>query len=220
VASSGPAAHLATSTDGSHWHLLPVDGFPARLTLNDLHGAATGYVAVGRLTTSDGVGHAAALWSPDGRHWSATPTLLPTSSTNRPDVGSTVDTLVVGQDGMIAVGRGGAALRAALWWQSPDGRRWQPLRTFAPLGPTTCPGDGCSVQPNGTLVGDGQRIVALRGGADGGVWTSTDGLAWRRLPATGDIPSDQAYEAVLLPGGLLLSDGTTYWFGSAEAQGQ
>jgi hypothetical protein len=219
VASSGPGAHLATSTDGSHWHLLPADGFPARFVLNDLHGTATGYVAVGHwLTTTEGVGHAAALWSPDGRHWSATPTLLPTSSTNRPDVGSAVDTLVVGPNGMIAVGRGVTTPGAALWWQSSDGRRWQPLPTFAPLGPTTCPSDGCSVQPNGTLVGDGHHIVAVRGGADGGVWTSTDGLAWRRLPATGDIPSDQAYEAVLLPGGVLLSDGTTYWFG--EAQGQ
>jgi hypothetical protein len=58
-------------------------------------------------------------------------------------------------------------------------------------------------------------MVAMRGGADPGVWTSTDGLAWQRLPVTGDIPSEQAQQAVLMPGGVLLSDGTTTWFGEA-----
>jgi hypothetical protein len=61
-------------------------------------------------------------------------------------------------------------------------------------------------------------MVALRSGADAGVWTSTDGLTWQRLAVTGDMPSDQAVNAVLLPGGVLLSDRTTTWFG--EAQGQ
>jgi hypothetical protein len=41
------------------------------------------------------------------------------------------------------------------------------------------------------------------------------GLAWSRLPVTGDIPSEQAMSAVLLPGGVLLSDATTTWFGEA-----
>ena len=31
----------------------------------------------------------------------------------------------------------------------------------------------------------------------------------------GDLPSEQATQAVLLPGGVLLSDGTTTWFGEA-----
>ena len=60
------------------------------------------------------------------------------------------------------------------------------------------------------------RMVALRGGADAGTWTSSDGLAWQRLPVTGDLPNDQATQAVLLPGGVLLSDGTTTWFGDAH----
>jgi hypothetical protein len=215
VASSGPAAHLATSTDGSHWHLLPADGFLARFLLNDLHGTSTGYVAVGRLMTTEGSREAASLWSSDGRRWSEVPTILPTRPAGGLDVGSAVASLVVGQDGIIAVGRGVTSPGAALWWQSPDGRRWQPLPTFAPLGPTTCAGDGCSVQPNGALVGDGHRMVALRGGADAGVWASSDGLAWQRLAVTGDIPDEQATQAVLLPGGVLFSDGTTYWFGEA-----
>jgi len=58
----------------------------------------------------------------------------------------------------------------------------------------------------------------VTGGADPGVWTSSDGLAWQRLPVTGDMPSETAMNAALLPGGVLLSDATTTWFG--EAQGQ
>jgi hypothetical protein len=118
---------------------------------------------------------------------------------------------------MIAVGRGGTAPGAALWWQSANGRDWRPLPTFPPLGPTACHGDGCGLQPNGALVGDGRRIVAVRGGPDAGAWTSSDGLAWQRLRVAGDLPSEQATQAILLPGGVLLSDGTTTWFGEAQA---
>ena len=75
--------------------------------------------------------------------------------------------------------------------------------------------DGCGSQPNATLVGVGYRMVAVRGGHDAGVWTSWDGLMWQRLPVSGDIPSEQAMNAVLLPGGVLLSDRTATWFGEA-----
>jgi hypothetical protein len=217
VASSGPSARLATSTDGSHWTLLPAVAFPARFALNDLRGTATGYVAVGRWMPTESNREAASLWSSDGRRWSETPTILPTRPAGGSNVGSAVASLVVGQDGIIAVGRGVTTPGATLWWQSPDGRRWQPLRTFPPLGPTTCTGEGCGSQPNGALVGDGHRMVAVRGGADTGAWTSSDGLAWQRLTITGDIPGDQATQAVLLPGGVLLSDGTTTWFGEVQA---
>jgi hypothetical protein len=105
-----------------------------------------------------------------------------------------------------------------LWWQSADGRDRRPRPTYPPLGPTGWTGEGCRSGPNGTLVGDGQRLVALRGGTDAAVWTSSDGLAWQRLPVTGDLPGEQATQSVLLPGGVLLSDGTTTWF--VEAQGR
>jgi hypothetical protein len=61
-------------------------------------------------------------------------------------------------------------------------------------------------------------MVALRGGADAGVWTSADGLTWQRLAVTGGVPDEQAMQALLLPGGVLLSDGTTTWFGEAQAR--
>jgi hypothetical protein len=214
VASRGPAAHLATSTDGSHWHLVPASGFPSRFALTDLQGTATGYVAVGGWMTADGRSEAASLWSSDGQHWSASPTLLPTPPTVGANGGSAVVSLVIGQDGIVAVGRG--VTGATIWWQSPDGQRWAALPTFPPLGPTACTGDGCGSGPNGVLVGDGHRMVALRGGAEGGVWTSSDGLTWQRLPASSDIPSEDAMNAVLMPSGVLFSDRTTTWFGEAQ----
>jgi len=222
VASSGRAARLATSTDGSVWHLLPVGPFPEQFALNDLRGTATGYIAVGRWIT-DNPSKAASFWSSDGRHWSETPTILPseiptilpTTPGDGLDVRSDVTSLVVGRDGIIAVGREFTTLSATLWWQSRDGRRWATLPSWPPLGTRTpCRGDGC-LQPHGAIVGDADRMVALRGGDDAGAWTSSNGLGWRRLPIDGDIPSERATQATLLPGGVLLSDGTTTWFGEA-----
>jgi hypothetical protein len=215
VASSGPAAHFATSTDGSHWSLLPAGAFPARFALNDLRYAAPGYVALGHWLTGDGVGDAATLWSADGRHWSATPTALPTSVPVGPLVGSAVASLLVGRDGMVAVGRDVNSPGAALWWQSPDGRHWTALPEFPPLGPTTCRGGFCALQSHGVLVGDGERLVVVQGGDDGSAWVSSDGRSWKRLATTGDLPSADAYAATLLPGGVLLTNGPATWFGEA-----
>jgi len=67
-------------------------------------------------------------------------------------------------------------------------------------------------------------MVALRGGSDAGVWASADGLVWRILAVSGDVPDAQATTAgvgnqpVLLPGGILVSDGTTTWFGEAGTE--
>ncbi len=215
AASSGPSAHLATSADGIDWQALPASTLPATFWLDDLRGTGTGYVVVGHQVTSDTHPDAASMWSAGGRHWSRTPTLLPIPGLAS-GAGSTVLSLVAGRDGVVGVGRDVGERGAFLWWQSSDGRRWTSLPTFQPLGPTTCSGEGCGVQPNGTLVGDGHRMVAVRGGADAAAWTSTDGLTWGRLHVAGDLPGEQATKAVLLPGGVVLSDGTTSWYGEAQ----
>ena len=216
VATTGPASRLAASTDGSTWHLLPANAFPARFALNDLRGTASGYLALGRWMPAANGRAAASLWSADGRSWPATPTILPTSAAARVDVGSAATSLILARDGSIAVGRGVTSLGAALWWQSSNGREWRALPAFPPLGPAACTPDGCDSKPDGALVGDGQRMVAVRGGADPAAWTSSDGLAWRRLRVTGDVPGELATQAVLLPGGVLLTDGTTTWFREAQ----
>jgi hypothetical protein len=218
VASPGPAARVATSADGVDWRLVSANAFPAGFVLDGLTGTTAGYVAVGRWTTSGTLGSAAALWSTDGRRWARTPTFLPTSSRVGSGVGSTEGSaavsLLVGPEGIVALGRD-PATAATIWWHSPDGRRWSALPDFPPLGPSTCGGYGCGLDPDGALVGDGQRFVALRGGPAAAAWVSGDGRSWDAVAMTGDIPTADATRATLLPAGVLLTDGSTTWWGAA-----
>jgi hypothetical protein len=217
VASSGPAARLATSSDGANWVVAPPNAFPADFELADLKGNPGGYVAVGTWTKGTGPDRAAALWSADGRHWPASPTLLPALAPGLGSPGvSNVFGLTVGDEGMIALGIGGPK-GSTLWWQSADGRHWRALPTLPLTGLPTCGNPaGCDPQPIATLFGDGHRMVALRTGTDGAAWVSLDGQQWQPLAFSGDLPSGQATHATLLPGGVLVSDGVTTWFGQAE----
>jgi hypothetical protein len=218
IATSGLGARLATSIDGSHWVLLPRNAFPADFALNDLEATPTGFVAIGGWMKDASAGRPAALWSADGRHWPKTPTLLPTvaPASGTPVVSNAV-TLTVGDQGMIASGIGGSP-GATRWWRSPDGRHWQALPTFPAPEASMCRGADCGLQPTWTIVGDGHRIVAWNGGASATALVSTDGKQWAALRLSGDIPDAQATRATLLPGGILLSDATTTWFGKAEGQ--
>ncbi len=219
AASPTSPARMERSVDGFSWWTLPNGAIPTGLTIRDVAGTSRGFTAVGVLPQDPDHDRAVALQSVDGARWtgpyplhlvSASGVILASTGPSWAATG-----LVAGRKGLIAVGQVLATPGAALWWQSANGRDWRSLLNWPPLGPTTCTGEGCGSQPNGTLIGDGHRMVALRGGADAGVWTSFDGLAWRRLPVTGDIPGGQATQAVLLPGGVLLSDGATTWFGEA-----
>ena len=223
AASPASPARMATSVDGIHWRTVPAGALPSGLPIGDIVGTSAGFTAVGALAVSEDHYRAVALQSVDGDTWTGPyPLHLVSASgvilaSTGPSWGAAA--LVAAHNGLIAIGSVlGATPGETLWWQSANGRDWQPLPSYPPLGPTTCIGEGCGSQPNGALVGDGHRMVALRGGADAGVWTSLDGLTWQRLPVTGDLPGEQATQAVLLPGGVLLSDGTTTWFG--EAQGR
>jgi hypothetical protein len=223
VTSGGYPSYSATSVDGIHWRALPTRALPTGFNVRDIVGTAAGFSAVGFLPIDADHVRAVALRSVDGTTWTG-PYPLHLISPTGAILASTADEswaangLVAAREGLIAVGQIIATPGAALWWQSANGRDWRPLLHWPPLGPTTCQGEGCGTQPNGVLVGDSHRMVAVRGGPDAGVWTSTDGLAWQRLLVTGDIPSEQAMNAVLMPGGVLLSDATTTWFG--EAQGR
>ncbi len=215
-----PPTHVATTVDGVHWQTLPAAALPAGFWIKDIVGTASGFTAVGALPVDTEHDRAVAFGSTGGATWTgpysldmATASAFILASTG-PSWGATA--LVAGHDGLVAVGTTFSTPGATLWWQSADGYAWRALPNWPPLGPTTCQGEGCGSGPNGALVGDGHRMVAVRGGADAGVWTSTDGLAWQRLPVTGDIPSERAQQAVLLPGGVLLFDGTTTWFGEAQ----
>jgi len=218
VATVGLDSRLAASSDGSNWALSPANALPAGFALDELEGTANGYVAIGSWKHGGGPARAATLWSADGRRWSKTPTLLPSgASGSGSSAFSNALVLNVGDQGMIAVGIGGSPF-STLWWRSADGQHWQALPGFPPVGPVKCGGSSCSLQPNGTLVGDGHRLVALRPGSGGAGWVSTDGQHWTALSFSGDVPDAQATQATLLPGGVLLSNGVTTWFGQAEGR--
>lgn len=215
IATSGLAARLVTSSDGSHWVRSPRSAFPSDFALTDLEATSTGFVAIGAWLRDAHPGRAAALWSADGRHWPKTPTLLPIAASAAGTRVSSAVTLAVGDQGMVASGIGGST-GETLWWRSLDGRHWRALQTFPPVGASTCRGASCGVQANGTLVGDGHRMIAWGGGAAATVSVSTDGKRWAPLHLTGDIPDPQAAQVTLLPGGVILSNGTITWFGQAR----
>jgi hypothetical protein len=219
VASPEGPTRLATSGDGLHWRTLPATALPAGVTLRAIVGTATGFTAVGYLPVHADRFRGVAVQSLDGVRWSGPFPLhvVTASGVSLPGIGSSwaANGLVAARHGLIATGTVMATPGATLWWQSANGRDWLPLLNWPPLGPTTCQGEGCRSQPNGSLVGDGHRLIVVRGGTDGGAWTSSDGLGWQQVPVTGEIPAAQATQAVLLPGGVLPSDVTTTWFGEA-----
>lgn len=213
---------VARSVDGTHWRAVPAGALPPGLAIGAVVATATGFTVVGALPVDADHTRAVALQSVDGARWTgpyplalATASAITLASTG-PSWGATV--LVAARSGFIATGHVTGTPGRTVWWQSSNGRNWRAVPTYPPLGPTTCTGEGCGDQPNGVLLGDGHRMLALRGGGDAGVWTSADGLSWRRLAVTGDTPVAQATQAILLPGGVLLSDGTTCWFGYVEAR--
>jgi hypothetical protein len=223
VVSTGAPSRVVTSKDGVAWTDMPDGTLPSGYVINDLRGTATGYVVAGFRVANDGHWDAATLWSIDGRTWTPTDVLpRPADTGTTPAPSGTpstlVESMVPGRGGMIAIGRELAPPGAGLWWQSSDARAWHPMPRFLPLGSVTCTAAGCGGQANGLLAGDGQRMLAVRGGTDARVWTSVDGVTWKSLAITGDPPTDQASRVVVLPGGLLLFGGSTTWFGEAIAR--
>jgi len=80
--------------------------------------------------------------------------------------------------------------------------------------PGTSVRDAASSEPVGELLRDGDRLVVVRPGAQVRVWMSVDGHDWRSLTSTGEPPGDAAAEVTVLPGGVLVRDGTATWLGA------
>ncbi len=214
LASAGPGSRLLNSADGARWRELPAEAFPAAVVLGDLVAAEGGYLAVGRWL-GPSAGLAAALWSADGSRWSARPDLMPTSPVLVAGTGSTVDAVAVGSRGVIAVGHSVTVPGPALWWQSTGHGRWQVLEDYPPLGAWSPDGAAIRAGPHGILLADGERVVAIRGAPDAAAWVSADGAAWQAVTLSGDLPSEHVTDAALLPGGVLLVEGGTAWYGAA-----
>lgn len=210
------------SPDGVTWQTLPTGTFPADFQLADLTATSAGYLAVGAHQTGTDHQDAMTLWSADGRHWSSAPMPVALAggtvlAATRPSSGAVA--VVTGSNGFIVTGGTGGAPGAALWWQSDDGQHWRQLSGYPPLGAWPGEGEGAGGQPYGLLLGDGQRLIALRGGPDASAWSSTNGRTWTKLVIGGDMPSEQATTVALFPGGVVLSDGSNSWYGRATTGG-
>ncbi|MHB8397451.1 MAG: hypothetical protein ACYDCI_00740 [Candidatus Limnocylindrales bacterium] len=215
VSESGGAGTAAVSLDGVTWVSLPVDALPKNAAIRDVRGGRAGFVAVARTwPAGSSVTGSVALRSTDGRTWTSVP-LLPLAA---PWV-ALVDQLLQARDGFLATGSDYGLPGTTLWWWSADGRSWRAVKGYPPIG--TCPSAIClGTEPVGDLGADGTRIVAYRGGAAPGVWTSFDGRSWTRLVVTGAALTlvQAGGNLVVLPGGVLVSDGSTTWFGETSAR--
>ena len=201
---------LARSVDGITWEVLPADTFAAGFVCTDIAPLGTGLVAIGQPAES----RASALWSADLRSWTTTAEL---ASSDPSDPGALASDLVVGSGGVIATGGVSAAPGRALWWSSTDGRSWKAVLDFRPLGFWKGPVGGPDYYPNGVLIGDGERMVALRSGTDAAGWTSFDGRSWSKLTLNGAAtpPEWQVYRTVPMPIGLLMiGQNGSAWFGT------
>jgi hypothetical protein len=217
VAASGAGPDLLLSADGVTWTRPAAGAIPSDVILNDLRSTSDGYLGAGLRFQGATRWQAVTLWSPDGRQWAVTP--APQAATRRSGAGiaerveTVATTIRAGSTGAVALGRDVVWPGSALWWQSSDGRHWSALPTFAPLGPLACASSNCDIEPGGWLLGDGARLVAVRGGPAAAAWTSADGRSWHPLAISGDVPDDAATATALLPGGVVMTDGSTAWLG-------
>jgi hypothetical protein len=232
VAAAAPAGLLvgttdgqvaaALSSDGSAWSLVS-GGFPEGFELGGLWARPDGYAAVGTVAsgpTDDPDFTATTLWSTDGRDWSIT---------SQPEVSradfvlaasehgpvSRFGSLVAGRDGAIAVSHEGGVPGITSWWHSTDGRSWQKVADFLPLGPALRDDGSSFGVPDGDIASDGSRMVALRLGDKQAGWTSFDGSTWTSV--TLDAPPAQGRAMLVLPSGVLVFDGESTWFGEATS---
>jgi hypothetical protein len=227
VFSAGPAGLLlmteyreaATSSDGVAWELLPSGTIPPGINPATVTRFGSGFVGVGvRRVTINGIEtrKPIAITSSDGRDWAVHPIRVADFD---PRSGAAADRLVAGPDGLIARGGTGGAPGFQLWWSSLDGVSWTQLSEYPPLGAWVGEAQGSGVSPNGTLVGNEDRMLAYRANAPETAWTSFDGASWLPLAIEGDRPdwegTDTQYpELLLTPAGVLGfgRDGAA-WFG-------
>jgi hypothetical protein len=214
---------IARTRDGISWDEMPPDAVPAGWDGRAAVVTRSGFVAVGNISGAR-ASTPVALLSIDGLAWTSSVIQDATAEIDR-----VTSRIVAGSDGLIAIGEEyepapdgetGSTRAPAVWWWSVDGRAWDVLPNYPPLGAMLGPDaqecfDAC---PDGILIGNGERMLAYRGGAEPVGWTSDDGRSWQPLTFTGarpTSPADLSLSAIILPIGVIihLHDGST-WFGT------
>ncbi len=218
-ASTAAGSRMALSRDGISWESVPDSAFPTRFDLHDVVASGSGFLAAGERGVTVGGNdtiRAVVLSSGDGRTWVRRK--LPTSGL-RSYAGGSAGHIVAGQHGLIVVGSEDGVPGRELWWSKVAGKPWSRLTGYPPLGTWNGEGEGTGLIPDGTLLGDGERLVAYQGGASPTGWTSSDGRSWQALSTTGGGPRNAGdwplQTLILTPMGILgMSDDGTTWFGA------
>jgi hypothetical protein len=212
------AGQAAFSSDGLTWDILPADAAPSDIGVkqNGLAGFGPGFVAVGeQMVPAAGTDRLEAIGftSSDGRRWTSHPMVTTLSAS----YGTGAHELVVGPGGVIAMGSTQGDPGSGLWWSTLDGVTWTELAEYPPLGVWYGEGPGSGASENGTLVGNGERMLAYRSDAEEAAWTSFDGMSWRSIKIEGGPPawdSTQHPGLILLPAGVLgFGREGAVWFG-------
>jgi hypothetical protein len=175
-------AWAAVSSDGVNWVTVG-DAMPAGLESRPgtIAGLGSSLVAIGTHGRRKDT-RAALFESADGASW----TTIPLETTLD---GITFGLhLVAAADGLIAIGAVGGAPAPELWWGRLDGRRWEHLAGYPPLGTWYGNELGSGLGPNGYLVGDGVRMLAYGADAKPRAWLSADGTTWTSLAISGRAP--------------------------------
>lgn len=173
---------IFVSPDGRRWRTILIDHGVAPPDTSEIHGVAAGpggLIAFGRVCCAR---ESLAVWhSPDGAGW----TRLELDGELRP--GAYINAVAGSPTGWVAVGSVGDAERQARIWTSPDGATWTAVDSErAGLGIGTV--SDVASAPDGVIaVG---TIDDEAGTHDGGVWISTDGLAWERVGADDPLLAD------------------------------
>lgn len=177
-------AVMARSSDGRSWQRVALPSAFERAYLRAVAVYASGFVVVGRVGEPDGSngvpgsGRPAAWTSPDGLTWTAA------QVDGAEATGAGLNKVIVGADGLFAVGR-----QLVTWtavgpqgplsgWASTDGRTWRLLGELGTALPdaTAVAGDGTHLVMFGR---DSCKISELM------AWTSSDGTTWTQLPFSG-----------------------------------
>jgi hypothetical protein len=181
----GPKAEAPSALEGGQGTLKPVTTatlptYPGQLargvfqTIQRIAASGNTMVTTGSQAT-DGVVRQQFLVSSDaGRTWQLAPVHLPGGHGFQPPLGYPAVRIAGGSHGWLAAGPNAI-------WTSPDGRSWTLAATHG-ITPQQ-PGDSVNVITNtsdGFLAGGSQQTSA---GPQAVIWTSHDGMTWRRLTA-------------------------------------
>jgi hypothetical protein len=205
------------SADCTNWSRVTLPG-PSGASANAVAAFGAGFAAVGSVGPVDGgpTTKPLAWWSRDGQHWTAA--TVPASP------GFAFYYVFAGPDGLFGETTDpGVTPGATDLWTSTDGRTWKPQpASLDPLGIQST-GEGVG-NPNGGFAGDGNRLRlfgnrTFDGTAPNEFWTSSDATHWTKVsisgPDTSTVLASDTVNAFLMRDGVLFSDVTGTWFGTA-----